>query len=59
LKELTATEVFKRDPSLLIMYAVEGMLPKSNLSKKMLKKLKVYVGGEHPHKAQVETYKPE
>ena len=59
LKELTATEVFKRDPALLIMYAVEGMLPKSKLSNKMLTKLKVYAGSEHPHKAQIDTYKPE
>ena len=29
------------------------MLPKTKLGKEMLKKLKVYAGGEHPHTAQV------
>jgi len=29
------------------------MLPKTNLGKEMLKKLKVYAGSEHPHTAQV------
>jgi large subunit ribosomal protein L13 len=57
LKELTATEVAKRDPSRLIMYAVKGMLPKSKLSNAMLKKLKVYAGEEHPHKAQLAAQK--
>ena len=28
------------------------MLPKNKLAFKMLKKLKIYVGGEHPHQSQ-------
>ena len=32
--------------------AVAGMLPKGPLGRKMLKKLKVYAGSEHPHAAQ-------
>jgi len=31
---------------------VKGMLPKNKLGRKMLKKLKVYAGPEHPHQAQ-------
>jgi len=36
----------------LFKLAVRGMLPKTNLGKAMLKKLKVYAGSEHPHTAQ-------
>ena len=35
--------------------AVKGMLPKGPLGYAMLKKLKVYAGGEHPHAAQQPT----
>jgi large subunit ribosomal protein L13 len=31
---------------------VKGMLPKNKLGRRMLKKLKVYAGAEHPHQAQ-------
>ena len=53
LKELTAEEVFKRDPSRIIIAAVKGMLPKNKLNRQIIKKLKVYVGSEHPHQAQL------
>ena len=36
----------------IITNAVKGMLPKNKLADKMLKKLKVYKGAEHPHEAQ-------
>ena len=36
----------------VVRYAVRGMLPKNSLGRKMLGKLKVYVGPEHPHAAQ-------
>jgi large subunit ribosomal protein L13 len=32
--------------------AVQGMLPKNKLGRKLLKKLKVYSGEAHPHQAQ-------
>ncbi|HYL98240.1 MAG TPA: uL13 family ribosomal protein, partial [Blastocatellia bacterium] len=32
--------------------AIKGMLPKTKLGRAMAKKLKVYVGPEHPHQAQ-------
>ena len=32
--------------------AVKGMLPKNRLGRKLLRKLKVYAGPEHPHEAQ-------
>ncbi|MDE0576122.1 MAG: 50S ribosomal protein L13 [Opitutales bacterium] len=39
-------------PEFLIMNAVKGMLPKNKLSSQFLKKLRIYVGPEHPHEAQ-------
>jgi large subunit ribosomal protein L13 len=41
-----------RKPERIIMHAVWGMLPKGRLGRAMLKKLRVYKGGEHPHSAQ-------
>jgi large subunit ribosomal protein L13 len=48
----TAKEVLEKTPEELIIMAVKGMLPKNKLGKAQLKKLKVYAGAEHPHKAQ-------
>ncbi len=39
-------------PEFIITNAVKGMLPKNKLASRMLKKLKVYKGEEHPHTAQ-------
>jgi large subunit ribosomal protein L13 len=39
-------------PEKVIRMAVAGMLPKNNLGRRMLKKLKVYSGNAHPHEAQ-------
>lgn len=52
LKSIGAAELLEREPELVITYAVQGMLPGNKLGRKMLKKLKVYAGPEHPHQAQ-------
>ena len=39
-------------PEFVIEHAVKGMLPKTALGAKMIKKLKVYGGADHPHTAQ-------
>lgn len=52
LKERAARFVRVEKPEAMIEEAVWGMLPKSKLGRKMLKKLKVYRGGAHPHEAQ-------
>lgn len=52
LKEITAKHLMAKDATALITKAVKGMLPKGPLGRKQLKKLKVYVGNEHPHAAQ-------
>ena len=52
MKERTLEEQLKRYPIAPIYDAVRRMLPKSTLGRRMLKKLKVYAGPEHPHEAQ-------
>ncbi len=52
LKAETARIRLQRKPEQVIIDAVKGMLPKNRLGRKMLKKLKVYSGSEHPHQAQ-------
>jgi large subunit ribosomal protein L13 len=39
-------------PERVIELAVKGMMPRNPLGRDMLRKLKVYAGGEHPHSAQ-------
>ena len=48
----TVAEVRAKTPEKLILHAVKGMLPKNRLGDKLLTKLKVYSGAEHPHTAQ-------
>jgi len=45
-------ETMENHPEEIIKRAVKGMLPKSTLGRQLFKKLKVYSGPEHPHKAQ-------
>lgn len=52
LKSRDARVVRAEKPETMIEEAVWGMLPKSKLGRKMLKKLKVYRGSSHPHEAQ-------
>jgi large subunit ribosomal protein L13 len=52
IKAETARERLKRVPEKVIIDAVWGMIPKGRLGRSMIKKLKVYRGPEHPHKAQ-------
>ncbi len=48
----TAAERLATRPELILIEAVRRMLPKNKLAYKMLDKLKVYAGPEHPHQAQ-------
>ncbi len=52
LRETAAGKMLAEKPENLIRIAVAGMMPKNNLGKKMLKKLKIYSGNAHPHDAQ-------
>jgi large subunit ribosomal protein L13 len=51
-KTTTFSEMMAKHPERVIEYAVKGMLPKTKLGNKLIKKLKVYTGESHPHSAQ-------
>jgi len=50
--EIPLRTMLDKHPDRVIRYAVKGMLPKTKLGRKMLSKLKVYSGDNHPHEAQ-------
>ena len=52
LKQVPLADIRAKHPERLIMKAVKGMLPKNRLAAKLLTKLKVYSGSDHPHAAQ-------
>lgn len=52
LTSITLRRQLEKYPDRVIQQAVKGMLPHNHLGRKMLKKLKVYAGPEHPHQAQ-------
>lgn len=52
LREFPAEKIHTKDPTKLLYIAVKGMLPKNFQRHRMLKRLKIYPGPEHPHKAQ-------
>lgn len=51
-KSINAEELMKKKPYAIVERSVRGMLPKTKLGRAMFKKLYVYAGEEHPHKAQ-------
>ena len=53
LREQTFDDLMRLYPDRVITSAVKGMLPKNKLGRKIIKKLKVYSGNEHPHSAQI------
>jgi len=52
LKTKTYSELREKNPQEIIRHAVDGMVPNNKLGKKMMKKLKIYAGPDHPHQAQ-------
>jgi large subunit ribosomal protein L13 len=52
-KVVNMRTMLDKKPEDVIKFAVRGMLPKNALGRKIIKKLKVYRGDEHPHKAQM------
>ena len=51
-KYKTVAEVRAKHPERLIVHAVKGMIPKNRLGDRLITKLKVYRGAQHPHEAQ-------
>ena len=52
LKAQSARQLMSRKPEEVLRHAVRGMLPKNSLGRQLLRKLKIYAGGDHPHEAQ-------
>jgi large subunit ribosomal protein L13 len=53
LKQIGYEELLSTKPERAIEIAVRGMLPHNRLGRKLIGKLKVYAGAEHPHAAQM------
>jgi len=52
LKQVRYEELLSKRPAKAVQQAVKGMLPHNKLGRKVIKKLKVYAGPDHPHAAQ-------
>lgn len=52
-RSVTAEVRRERQPELILRESVRRMLPKNKLGRKMLSKLKIYAGADHPHQAQL------
>ena len=52
IRAVTAEKLLASRPEELLRRAVKGMLPKNRLGRRIVKKLKVYAGPDHPHAAQ-------
>ena len=52
LKSMSLEKLMSEAPERAIQYAVKGMMPRNPLGRKMLSKLRVFVGPEHTHEAQ-------
>lgn len=52
LKEMTLKNMLEKHPERIIRKAVWGMLPHNKLGRRLIKRLRVYPGNEHPHEAQ-------
>ena len=52
-KTMTAKEMMEKHPTRIVELAVKRMLPKNKLGRVIFKKLRIYKGAEHPHKAQI------
>jgi large subunit ribosomal protein L13 len=51
IKSVNALNLMDKNPTALVKKAVKGMMPKNQLNRDALMKLKVYAGSEHPHQA--------
>ncbi len=52
LKSISLEKLLQEAPERVLQYAVRGMLPRNSLGRKMLSKLKIFIGSEHKHEAQ-------
>ncbi len=53
LKSANLRRMMEKHPEKVILHAIRGMLPHNRLGRQVIRKLKVYVGPNHPHEAQL------
>lgn len=53
LKVMQAERLLREKPTELLRLAIKRMMPRNSLNRKILHKLKIYSGNEHPHQAQL------
>jgi len=52
LKEIPFGRLMEKNPAEAVRNVIKGMVPHTALGRQIIRKLKVYAGGEHPHEAQ-------
>ena len=52
LKSISLGKLLQQHPERVLEFAVKGMLPKTTLGRRMLRKLHIFAGDKHPHSAQ-------
>jgi large subunit ribosomal protein L13 len=52
LKKTPLERVLETRPTYVLEHAIKGMLPRNKLGRKMLKKVRIYAGADHPHESQ-------
>jgi len=52
IKQISLRDQLAKFPDRVIRQSVRGMLPKNRYGRKLLGRLKIYAGSEHPHEAQ-------
>ncbi len=57
LKAISLGELLQKNPAKAVEHAVRGMLPHNRLEDRMMNRLKVFSGSEHPHAGQVQAVK--
>ena len=55
LRTETLADILEKNPERVLRQSVKGMLPKNSMGRKMLSRLKLYSGSEHPHQAQINS----
>jgi len=55
LKSISLERMMQTHPTRVIEYAVKGMLPHNRLEAKMMKRLRIYAGDNHPYQGQIKA----
>lgn len=56
-RQITLNEQMAKDPRKVIHHAVSGMLPMNKLHDRMLLRLKIFLGEDHPYESQLKESK--